>query len=159
MKKLLLPLFVVVCLAGNTIVVPTVATTPSQLANISTRGFVQTGDNIMIGGFVIEGTEPQTVMVRAIGPELTAFGVINALSDPILELHDQTTVLIASNDNWQTTQIGGIITGDQVSAIQNSGLAPSQASESAIVATLQPGNYTAVVRGKNNTTGVALVEA
>ena len=112
----------------------------------------------MIGGFIIEGTEPKTVIVRAIGPELTQFGVTNALADPTLELHDSTTALIASNDNWQTTQSGGIISGDQVSAIQNSGLAPSQASESAIIATLPPGNYTAILRGKNNTTGVALVD-
>jgi uncharacterized protein GlcG (DUF336 family) len=158
MKKLLLPLFVVVCLVSDTTSLPNTATTPSQFGNISTRGFVQTGDNVMIGGFIIEGTEPKTVIVRAIGPELTQFGVTNALADPTLELHDGTTALIASNDNWQTTQIGGIISGDQVSAIQNSGLAPSQASESAIIATLQPGNYTAIVRGKNNTTGVALVE-
>ena len=159
MKKLLPPLFAVVCLAGGTSIFPNTATALSQLANISTRGFVQTGDNVIIGGFVVQGTEPETVVVRAIGPELTQFGVTNALADPTLELHDGTAALIASNDNWQTTQIGGIITGDQVTAIQNSGLAPSQASESAIIATLQPGNYTAIVRGQNNTTGVALVEA
>ena len=158
MRKLLLPLFVLACLVGDTSTLPGTATTSSQLANVSTRGFVQTGDNVMIGGFIIEGTEPKTVIVRAIGPELTQFGVTNALADPTLELHDSTTALIASNDNWQTTQSGGIISGDQVSAIQNSGLAPSQASESAIIATLPPGNYTAIVRGKNNTTGVALVE-
>ena len=158
MKKLLLLSFVVVCLVGNTSILPSTATTPSQLGDISTRGFVQTGDNILIGGFVIEGTVPKTVIVRAIGPELTQFGVPNALADPTLELHDGTRALIASNDNWQTTQIGGMISSDQVSTIQNSGLAPTQPSESAIVATLPPGNYTAVVRGKNNTTGVALVE-
>src|SRR5947207_5713510 len=158
MKKLLLPLFVVVFFAGGTSIFPDTTTTPSQLANISTRGFVQTGDNVIIGGFIIEGTEPKTVIVRAIGPELTQFGVPNALADPTLELHDGNRALIASNDNWQTTQIGGIISSDQVSAIQNSGLAPSQPSESAIIATLPPGNYTAVVRGKNNTTGVGLVE-
>ncbi len=158
MKKLVLPLFVVVCLVGDTSTLPNTATIPAQFGNISTRGFVQTGDNVMIGGFIIEGTEPKTVIVRAIGPELTQFGVPNALADPTLELHDGTRALIASNDNWQTTQIGGIISSDQVSAIQNSGLAPSQPSESAIIATLPPGNYTAVVRGKNNTTGVALVE-
>jgi uncharacterized protein GlcG (DUF336 family) len=158
MKKLLLPLFVVVCLVGDTSTLPNTATIPAQFGNISTRGFVQTGDNVMIGGFIIEGTEPKTVIVRAIGPELTQFGVPNALADPTLELHDGNRALIASNDNWQTTQIGGIISSDQVSAIQNSGLAPNQPSESAIIATLPPGNYTAVVRGKNNTTGVALVE-
>jgi uncharacterized protein GlcG (DUF336 family) len=158
MKKRLLSLFAVVCLVGDTSILLTTATTPSQLGDISTRGFVQTGDNILIGGFVIEGTEPKTVIVRAIGPELIPFGVTNALADPTLELHDQTAALIASNDNWQATQIGGIISSNQVSAIQNSGLAPSQANESAIIAMLQPGNYTAIVRGKNGTTGVALVE-
>jgi hypothetical protein len=128
------------------------------LGNISTRGFVQTGDNVMIGGFIVQGTGLKTVIVRAIGPELTPFGVPNALANPTLELHDGTRALIASNDNWQTTIIGGIITTDQVAAIQNSGLAPTQPSESAIIATLQPGNYTAIVRGRNTTTGVALVE-
>ena len=112
----------------------------------------------MIGGFIIEGSGPKTVIVRAIGPELTRFGVPNALADPILDLHNSAGALIASNNNWQTTVIGGILTSDQVSTIQNSGHAPSDPSESAIIATLQPGNYTAIVRGVNNTVGVALVE-
>ena len=132
--------------------------TSSVLGNISTRSFVQTGANVMIGGFIIEGSGPKTVIVRAIGPELTQFGVPNALADPILDLHNSTGALIASNNNWQTTVISGIITSDQVSAIQNSGHAPSEPSESAIIATLQPGNYTAIVRGVNNTVGVALAE-
>ena len=131
---------------------------PSHLGNISTRSFVQTGADVMIGGFIIEGNGPKTVIVRAIGPELTRFGVPNALADPALDLHNSTGALIASNNNWQTTVIGGIITSDQVSAIQNSGHAPTQQSESAIIATLQPGNYTAIVRGVSNITGVALVE-
>jgi hypothetical protein len=130
----------------------------SVLGNISTRAFVQTGANVMIGGFIIEGSGPKTVIVRAIGPELTRFGVPNALADPALDLHNSTGALIASNNNWQTTVIGGIITSDQVSAIQNSGHAPTQPSESAIIATLQPGNYTAILRGVSNTVGVALVE-
>jgi len=112
----------------------------------------------MIGGFIVQGTGPKTVIVRAIGPELIPFGIPNALADPTLELHDSTRALIASNNNWQTTIRGGIITSDQVSAIQNSGHAPTQPSESAIIATLPPGNYTAIVRGVNNTVGVALVE-
>ena len=112
----------------------------------------------MIGGFIVQGTAPKRVIVRAIGPELTQYGVPDVLADPALDLHDVTGALIASNDNWQTTVIGGIITADQVSAIQNSGHAPTQPSESAIIATLQPGNYTAIVRGVNNTTGNALVE-
>src|SRR5205807_1998844 len=95
-----------------------------------------------------------------IGPELSAppFNIPNALANPTLELHNGAGTLIASNDNWQTTVIGGIITSNQVSAIQNSGHAPTQPSESAIIATLQPGNYTAIVRGRNNTIGIALVE-
>jgi hypothetical protein len=130
----------------------------SVLGNISTRSFVQTGDDVMIGGFIVQGTGPKTVILRAIGPELTPLGVPNALADPTLELHNGAGALIASNNNWQTTVIGGIITASQVSAIQNSGRAPTQPSESAIIATLQPGNYTAIVRGVSNTTGVALVE-
>jgi sugar lactone lactonase YvrE len=133
----------------------------SVLGNISTRSFVQTGDNVMIGGFIIQGTGPRTVILRAIGPELMPppYNIPNALADPTLELHNGTGALIGSNDNWQTTIIGGIITRDQVQDIINSGLAPSEPSESAIVATLQPGNYTAIVRGVNSTVGVALVEA
>jgi len=132
----------------------------SLLGNISTRSFVQTGNEVMIGGFIIQGTGPKTVILRAIGPELAAppFNIPNALADPTLELHNGTGALIGSNDNWQSTIIGGIITSNQVSAIHNSGHAPTQPSESAIIATLQPGNYTAIVRGVNNTTGVALVE-
>jgi sugar lactone lactonase YvrE len=130
----------------------------AQLTNISTRGLVQTGNDVMIGGFIVQGTGPKTVIIRAIGPELIPLGIPNALADPTLELHDSTTALIASNNNWQTTIRGGIITSDQVGAIQNSGHAPTQPSESAIIATLPPGNYTAIVRGVNNTTGVALVE-
>jgi len=112
----------------------------------------------MIGGFIVQGSGPKTVIVRAIGPELTQFGIPNALADPILDLHNGTGALIASNNDWHTTVIGGIITSDQISAIQNSGHAPTQPSESAIIATLLPGNYTAIVRGVSNTTGVALVE-
>ena len=134
------------------------ATTP-YLANLSTRAFVQTGDNLMIGGFIVQGTQPKRVILRAIGPELSQYGVPNAMADPTLELHNANGALIASNDNWQTTIIGGIITSNQVQDIQNSGHAPGDASESAIIADLPPGNYTAIVRGVNNTTGVALVEA
>jgi hypothetical protein len=129
-----------------------------SLGNISTRSFVQTGDNVMIGGFIVQGTGAKRVIIRAIGPELTQHGITNPLADPTLELHNRTGALIGSNDNWQTTIIGGIITSSQVTDIQNSGHAPTAASESAIIADLQPGNYTAIVRGVNNTTGIALVE-
>ncbi len=121
---------------------------------------MQTGDNVMIGGFIVQGSELKRVIVRAIGPELSAppYNVPNALADPTLELHDGTGALIASNDNWQHTIIGGIITTDQVQDIMHSEHAPTQPSESAIIADLPAGNYTAIVRGVNNTTGVALVE-
>jgi hypothetical protein len=135
-------------------------TTGSFLGNISTRSFVQTGDNVMIGGFIVQGTQPKSVIVRAIGPELAAppFNIPDALTNPTLELHDETGALIASNDNWVQTIIGGIITANQVRDIRNSGHAPTDPRESAIIATLPPGNYTAIVRGVNNTTGVGLVE-
>ena len=129
-----------------------------SLGNISTRSLVQTGQNVMIGGFIVQGTGAKRVIIRAIGPELTQYGIVDAMADPRLELHDGTGALIGSNDNWQTTVIGGIITSSQVSDIQNSGHPPTAASESAIIANLQPGNYTAIVQGVNNTTGVALVE-
>ena len=101
------------------------------------------------------------MILRAIGPELAMppFTIPNVLADPTVELHNGSGVLIARNDNWQTTIVGGIIAGSQVSAIQNSGHAPTQPTESAIIATLQPGNYTAIVSGVSNTTGVALVES
>ena len=133
-------------------------TSQASLGNISTRSFVQTGEHVMIGGFIVQGTGPKRVIIRAIGPELTQFGIPDALANPTLELHNGSGALIASNDDWQTTILGGIITSNQVSDIQNSGHAPSAGSESAIVANLQPGNYTAIVHGVNNTTGVALVE-
>jgi|SRR5882724_10773014 len=164
MKKLFLSLFVVVCLAGET---STHATTDaagippvpaSELSNVSTRAFVQTGDNVVIGGFIVEGTGSKRVIIRAIGPELTQYGVPNVLANPTLELHDGTGALIASNNNWATTIIGGIITANQVRDIQASGYAPGNGFESAIIADLAPGNYTAIVRGVNDMTGVGLVE-
>jgi hypothetical protein len=134
------------------------ASVQSVLGNVSTRSFVEAGDNVMIGGFIIQGSQPKNVIIRAIGPELSQYGVAKILADPTLELHNGTGGLIASNDNWQHTIIGGIISQDQVQNIQNSGHAPLDPSESAIIANLAPGNYTAIVRGVNNTIGVALVE-
>src|SRR5438309_1819787 len=119
---------------------------------------VGTGDNVLIGGIIIQGNAPKKVIIRAIGPGLTQYGVPGALQDPTLELHDASGALIAQNDNWGTTIQGGVITSDQVAEIQASGLAPGDSHESAIISTLQPGNYTAIIRGVNNTTGVALVE-
>jgi N-acetylneuraminic acid mutarotase len=130
----------------------------SILGNISTRSFVQTSDNVMIGGFIVQGTQSKRVIIRAIGPELTQYGVPDVLADPTFELHDSTGALIASNDNWMTTIIGGIITSNQVQDIMDSGHAPTDPRESAIIAMLPSGNYTAIVRGVNNTTGIALVE-
>jgi len=130
----------------------------SILGNISTRSFVQTDDNVMIGGFIVQGTGSKRVIIRAIGPELSQFGVPDPLANPRLELHNATGALIGSNDDWQHTIIRGVITRNQVADIQNSGHAPTDPSESAIIAELRPGDYTAIVRGVNNTTGVALVE-
>jgi hypothetical protein len=119
---------------------------------------VQTDDNVMIGGFIVHGTQPKRVILRAIGPELSQYGVPNPLPDPVLELHNSSGSLIASNDDWQHTVIGGIITSDQVRDIRASGYAPSDPRESAVIAELPPGNYTGIVRGKNIITGIALVE-
>jgi uncharacterized repeat protein (TIGR03803 family) len=131
---------------------------PGTAKNISTRLAVGTSDNVLIGGFIIQGNAPKKVIIRAIGPELTQYGVPGALQDPFLELHDVSGALIGQNDNWGTTILGGVITSDQVAEIQATGLAPGDSHESAIISTLQPGNYTAIVRGVNNTTGAALVE-
>src|SRR5437763_5631294 len=130
----------------------------SNLSNISTRSFVQTGEHVMIGGFIVQGSGTKRVIIRAIGPELTQYGVPDALANPTLELHDGGGALVASNDNWRTTIIGGIIIANQVRDIRNSGYAPGDGRESAIIADLPPGNYTAIVRGVNNMTGVGLVE-
>jgi hypothetical protein len=125
-------------------------TVDSKLANISTRGFVETGDNVMIGGTIIIGSAPTRVLLRAIGPSLTNFGVPNALRDPTLELHDGNGALMASNDNWRS---------DQEAEISATTIAPTDDLESAILRTLPPGAYTAIVRGSGNATGVAVVEA
>jgi hypothetical protein len=132
--------------------------TSSILGNINTRSFVQTDDNMMIGGFIAQGTQPKRVILRAIGPELSQYGVPNVIADPTSELHDSTGALIASNDDWQHTIIGGIITEDQVRDIQDSGHAPGDRRESTIIANLSPGNYTEIMRSKNIIVGVALVK-
>ena len=102
-----------------------------------------------------KGLQSKKLIVRAIGPELIPYGDSESvLADPTLELHDSTGALIASNDNWQTTIIGGIITATRSPLSKPAGYAPTVATESAIIATLPPGNYTAIVRGVNNTIGV-----
>ena len=121
----------------------------ANAVNISTRGRVQTGDNVMIGGFIIGGAESQRVIVRALGPSLSARGVTGALQNPTLELVDSAGAVLASNDNWRS---------DQATEISASGLAPSNDAEAAIIRSLAPGNYTAVMRGASDSTGVGLVE-
>jgi hypothetical protein len=125
---------------------------PAQLLNISTRLRVQTGDNALIGGFILTGTDPKRVIVRAIGPSLGASGVQGALADTTLELRDGSGQLLAQNDNWRT--------GGQEAEIIATTIPPANDLESAIVATLPANNagYTAIVRGTNDTTGIGLVE-
>jgi uncharacterized delta-60 repeat protein len=130
----------------------------AKLANISTRGQVLTADKVMIGGFVVAGGADKKVIIRAIGPSLAAIGIQGALSNPTLELHAANGALIARNDDWQTTQIGGIITADQKNEVIASTIPPKEEHESAIVAHLKPGAYTAIVRGANDSAGIALVE-
>jgi hypothetical protein len=124
----------------------------SQLANISARGFVGTNSNVLIGGVIVGGGGLANVIVRAVGPSLPVAG---ALADPMLELRDGSGVLVESNDNWKTRASDGT---SQQAAVEATRLAPTIDAESAIVQTLAAGNYTAIVRGKNNTTGIALVE-
>jgi N-acetylneuraminic acid mutarotase len=127
----------------------------SKLANISTRGFVDTDNNVMIGGLIVGGGgggPSAKVIVRAIGPSLPVPG---ALADPTLELHDGNGGTVATNDNWKTDDQTG---QSQEATIRATTIPPNNDLESALVATLAPGNYTAIVRGKNNTTGVGLVE-
>jgi uncharacterized repeat protein (TIGR01451 family) len=122
----------------------------AHLSNISTRGFVQTGANVMIGGFIVSGASGSVnLVVRALGPSLAQFGVPNPLADPRLGLYDGNGTLIMSNDNWKDSQ---------QTAIENSGFQPPNDLDSAILVTLPTGNYTAIVSGKNGGTGVSLVE-
>jgi hypothetical protein len=123
--------------------------TSSQLVNLSTRGKIETEDRVMIGGFIIGGDQPTQVILRAIGPSLTQLGIQAALVDPTLELHNGDGSLVVQNDNWRS---------DQEQEILNSTLAPSDERESAIIATLIPGPYTAIVRGAGNSTGIAVFE-
>src|SRR5436190_2578936 len=129
---------------------PTPSPSGSHFANISTRMDVGTGNNVMIAGFIVSGAQSKTIIVRALGPTLGSYGVANALNDPMLELHDSSGATIATNDDWQT--------GSQASQISSSGYAPTNSNEPALIATLPAGAYTAIVRGYNSSTGVALVE-
>jgi hypothetical protein len=126
-------------------------TSSSDLANISTRGLVQSGDGVMIGGIIMEGDNPRKLLVRAIGPELQAAGITDALPNPMLEVHDSNGTLIGFNDDWMDSQ---------ASDITATGLQPGNNLEAAILLTNLPaGDYTAIVTEKNNTVGVGLVEA
>jgi hypothetical protein len=124
----------------------------SELANISTRAFVQTADNVMIGGFILRGSSgTHKVLIRAIGPSLASSSVSNALADPTLDLRDVNGTTLAFNDNWKDN-------ADQASKISATGIPPKNDLESAIVADLPAGQYTAIVAGKSGGTGVGLVE-
>ena len=126
------------------------STPNTRLVNISTRGRVDTGDNVLIGGFILRGSRAQRIVVRAIGPDLANREVSGALQDPVLELYNEQGTLVMENDDWKD---------EQQAEIQESGLPPNDERESAIVRDLGAGNYTAVVSGKNNSTGIGLVEA
>ena len=136
---------------ANSATYAVVGPAPAQLLNISTRLKVQTGDNVLIGGFIITGNDPKKVLIRGMGPSLAAAGVSGFLQDPILELRSQNAIggTIAVNDNWKQTQ---------QAEIAQTGIPPGNDLESAILQTLAPGAYTAILRGTNNSTGVGLVE-
>ena len=128
---------------------PPFSVAAEKLANISTRVSAGTGDNRLIGGFIISGTAPKKVIVRAMGPSLGQFGVSSALADPTLELRNAAGGILATNDNWADSQ---------ESEINATAIAPTHDLESAIIRTLPPGAYTALVDGKSGETGTALVE-
>ncbi len=129
-----------------------------KLLNVSARLQIGVDDNVAISGFIVGGNGTQTIMLRAIGPSLAQDGVSGILSDPSLVLHDPSGAIIATNDNWQTTQRGELIAEDQVASIRASTIAPSDAAEAALIVDLAPGSYTAVVRGANGETGIGLSE-
>jgi hypothetical protein len=140
-----------VSLSGQTVQLSDFQTEPpaAQFANLSTRGEVLTGDNVLIGGFILNGTEDKDVLLRALGPSLADQGISNPLPDPTLELHDSTGALVASNNNWKDTQ---------EFAIESTGIPPTNDLESALVTTLTPGSYTVIIRGNAGGVGTALVE-
>jgi hypothetical protein len=132
------------------------------IGNVSTRLPVGTGDNVLIEGFIVQGPagSAKKIIVRAIGPSLVPLGITDALANPTLEIHDASNAtVVATNDNWKTTQVGGLVTADQSAEISSSGVAPGNDLESAIIANLAPGSYTAVVRGAGNSVGTGVVDA
>jgi hypothetical protein len=127
----------------------------SKLVNISTRGYIGTGGNVLIGGFIPRprANRPLELLIRGLGPSLTAYGVSGTLQDPLLELHSANGAILAANDNWRTSA--------NASQIAATGIPPSDDREAAILYFVPPGTeggYTAIVRGANGATGVALVE-
>jgi hypothetical protein len=125
------------------------ASDPAKVINISTRGFVMTGENMMIGGFIITGTDPSQLVIRAIGPSLGAFGVPDPLADPFLEIHDGNGVAMQTNNNWRDSQ---------PALLQSTGLAPGDDLESAILLSAAPGSYTAILKGADGGIGNGLLE-
>jgi arylsulfate sulfotransferase len=128
-------------------------TVEPRMLNLSTRGLISVGNNgddVLIGGFIVTGTQPKTLVLRALGPSLSGFGLSGVLSDPVLRVHNSSGTLIAANDNWQSDPNHFVI--------EANGLAPAKPSESATVQTLAPGTYTVIVRGKQATPGIGLVE-
>jgi glucokinase len=124
----------------------------SKLANISTRGLVQNGESVMIGGFMLGGSSGDgNVIIRALGPSLGSRGISNTLADPTLELRDANGTLLRANDNWQEN-------ASEAAEISATGIPPQNQLESTIIATLPPGDYTAIVGGKDDSSGVGLVE-
>jgi len=124
----------------------------AKLANISTRALVGTGNDIVIAGFILGNNSGMTqIVIRGIGPSLTAFGVANALANPALELRDNNGALLLSNNDWQDNPA-------QAAQLTAAGLAPTNPLESGIAITLGPGQYTALLTGQGNTTGVGVVE-
>jgi arylsulfate sulfotransferase len=121
-----------------------------QALNLSSRGLVSVGDNVLIGGFIITGSDPKTIVLRALGPSLSGFGLSGVLTDPVLSVYDSSGSLVGFNDNWQSDL--------NHSVTEANGLAPANPLESALVRTLNPGAYTVIVRGKDATPGIGLVE-
>ena len=133
-------------------ITPRPSPSPQRLRNISARASVQTGTDVLIAGFIINGASPKRVILRAIGPSLNINGapVLGRLADPTLELYSSSGIRLVANNDWRETQ---------QSEIEATGLAPSNGLEATIVATLEPGSYTAILRGKNGGTGIGLIEA
>ncbi|MBA3573267.1 MAG: DVUA0089 family protein [Pyrinomonadaceae bacterium] len=122
-----------------------------EIVSLSGRGLIQSEDNVVMSDFTVEGDTASNLIIRALGPSLNNSGAANMVSDPVLELYDENGSILSTNDNWQEN-------AEQANQIMARGLAPADSAEAAMVVSLSPGNYTAVIRGKNNTTGVASLE-